>query len=159
MLSSINVLVKLKRLSTIWAEVTLRIGNRSRVALQAAPVLCSAVILPVLRHLPHDSAFVKATLIGLALACNIGGMLTPIASPQNAVALGYLSNTLPAQSIAFYEWIAVCAVHERLVAIRKGGVIYPVAKLCTWSAQWRSIAGVLSKVSGRQISSLEGTAV
>jgi phosphate transporter len=31
-------------------------------------------------------------LLGLAFAGNIGGMLTPIASPQNAIALGVFNN-------------------------------------------------------------------
>lgn len=31
-------------------------------------------------------------MLGLAFAGNIGGMLTPIASPQNAIALGVFNN-------------------------------------------------------------------
>lgn len=34
----------------------------------------------------------RALLLGLAFAGNIGGMLTPIASPQNAIALGVFNN-------------------------------------------------------------------
>lgn len=56
----------------------------------AAPVLCYSIIEPMLRTLPSDSSMSKAVIIGIALASNIGGMLSPIASPQNVVAMGIM---------------------------------------------------------------------
>ncbi|CAJ2510667.1 Uu.00g062920.m01.CDS01 [Anthostomella pinea] len=56
----------------------------------AAPVLCFGIIEPMLRNLPSDSNMSKAVIMGIALASNIGGMLSPIASPQNVVALGIM---------------------------------------------------------------------
>ncbi|KAL3963778.1 hypothetical protein ACCO45_000782 [Purpureocillium lilacinum] len=56
----------------------------------AAPVLCYSIIEPMLRTLPSDSDMSKAVIIGIALASNIGGMLSPIASPQNVVAMGIM---------------------------------------------------------------------
>lgn len=53
----------------------------------AAPVLCISIISPILRNLPADSNMSKALLLGIALASNIGGMASPIASPQNLIAL------------------------------------------------------------------------
>ncbi|KAJ5038019.1 uncharacterized protein L3040_006892 [Drepanopeziza brunnea f. sp. 'multigermtubi'] len=53
----------------------------------AAPVLCFSIIQPMLRNLPPDSEMSKALILGIALASNVGGMLSPIASPQNIVAL------------------------------------------------------------------------
>lgn len=47
-----------------------------------APVLCVSVLLPIIRDFPTNSRFVKTLLIGLAFACNLGGMMTPIASLQ-----------------------------------------------------------------------------
>lgn len=44
----------------------------------------------MLRNLPSDSNMCKALLMGIALASNIGGMLSPIASPQNVVAMGIM---------------------------------------------------------------------
>ena len=44
----------------------------------------------MLRTLPSDSNMSKAVIIGIALASNIGGMLSPIASPQNVVAMGIM---------------------------------------------------------------------
>lgn len=56
----------------------------------AAPVLCYSIIEPMLRTLPSDSDMSKAVIIGIALASNVGGMLSPIASPQNVVAMGIM---------------------------------------------------------------------
>ncbi|KAF4121631.1 phosphate transporter [Geosmithia morbida] len=56
----------------------------------AAPVLCYSIIEPMLRTLPSDSSMSKAVIIGIALASNVGGMLSPIASPQNVVAMGIM---------------------------------------------------------------------
>jgi phosphate transporter len=49
----------------------------------------------MLRNLPSDSQMSKALILGIALASNIGGMLSPIASPQNIVALQIMSPTPP----------------------------------------------------------------
>ncbi|KAL5624235.1 hypothetical protein BROUX41_004295 [Berkeleyomyces rouxiae] len=56
----------------------------------AAPVLCFSIIEPMLRTLPSDSNMSKAVIMGIALSSNIGGMLSPIASPQNVVAMGIM---------------------------------------------------------------------
>lgn len=56
----------------------------------AAPVLCFGIIEPMLRNLPAGSAMSKAVIMGIALASNIGGMLSPIASPQNVVAISIM---------------------------------------------------------------------
>jgi phosphate transporter len=45
----------------------------------------------MLRNLPSDSQMSKALILGIALASNIGGMLSPIASPQNIVALSIMA--------------------------------------------------------------------
>mgnify|MGYP001563477150 len=42
---------------------------------------------PILRTLPSKSAFSKSLILGIALASNIGGMASPISSPQNLIAL------------------------------------------------------------------------
>jgi anion transporter len=41
----------------------------------------------MLRNLPSGSNMSKAVIMGIALASNIGGMLSPIASPQNVIAI------------------------------------------------------------------------
>lgn len=48
----------------------------------ASPVLCFELIKPILRNLPIGSSFAKALVLGIALSANIGGMASPISSPQ-----------------------------------------------------------------------------
>ncbi|KAH8687245.1 SPX domain-containing protein [Tricladium varicosporioides] len=67
----------------------------------AAPVLCFSIIQPMLRNLPADSTMSKALILGIALASNIGGMLSPIASPQNIVAL-QIMNPAPSWGVWFF---------------------------------------------------------
>lgn len=70
----------------------------------AAPVLCFSIIQPMLRNLPADSQMSKAVILGIALASNIGGMLSPIASPQNIVALDIMQ---PPPSWGVWFFIAI----------------------------------------------------
>lgn len=58
----------------------------------------------MLRNLPSDSNMSKAVIMGIALASNIGGMLSPIASPQNVVALGIMK---PAPTWGQWLFIAI----------------------------------------------------
>ena len=70
----------------------------------AAPVLCFSIIQPMLRNLPSDSNMSKALILGIALASNIGGAASPIASPQNIIAL---QNMKPAPSWGIWFFIAL----------------------------------------------------
>mmetsp|Transcript_43974 Transcript_43974/g.71540 ORF Transcript_43974/g.71540 Transcript_43974/m.71540 type:complete len:707 (-) Transcript_43974:196-2316(-) len=92
----------------------------------AAPVLCVSLVQPIMKDLPKNSPYIKALLLGIAFASNIGGMATPIASPQNAVALQVLQST--GMTISFMEWIMiamplcvllVCVCHSLLYFIYK----------------------------------------
>ncbi|KAF9428787.1 low-affinity phosphate transporter [Podila epigama] len=68
----------------------------------AAPVLCFSLIQPILRTLPPGSSFAKCLILGIALASNVGGMASPISSPQNIIAIEYMH---PAPS--WLEWFMV----------------------------------------------------
>jgi phosphate transporter len=70
----------------------------------AAPVLCYSIIQPLLRNLPPESNFSKALILGIALAANIGGAASPIASPQNIIAL---ENMYPAISWGTWFFISL----------------------------------------------------
>ncbi|KAI5820590.1 SPX domain-containing protein [Pyronema omphalodes] len=80
----------------------------------AAPVLCFSIIQPLLRNLPANSPFSQALILGIALASNIGGMASPIASPQNIIAL---ENMHPAPSWVAWFFIAipVCIISILLI--------------------------------------------
>ncbi|GAA5862441.1 hypothetical protein JCM3774_002518 [Rhodotorula dairenensis] len=68
----------------------------------AAPVLCYSLIQPILRTLPSRSAFPKALILGIALASNIGGLASPISSPQNLIALEYMD-----PPISWLGWFSI----------------------------------------------------
>lgn len=75
----------------------------------AAPVLCFSIIQPILRTLPSDSPFAKSLIIGIALASNIGGMASPIASPQNVIALQNMHPS-PSWGEWFFVALPVCVL-------------------------------------------------
>ncbi|KAI8922118.1 SPX domain-containing protein [Powellomyces hirtus] len=54
----------------------------------AAPVLCFSLIQPILRNLPARSSYARCLIMGIAMAANVGGMASPISSPQNIIAIG-----------------------------------------------------------------------
>lgn len=68
----------------------------------AAPVLCFSLIQPILRTLPNKSTYGKALVLGIALASNLGGMASPIASPQNLIAISYMSEPL-----SWAQWFVI----------------------------------------------------
>lgn len=68
----------------------------------AAPVLLFSVAQPLLRLLPSSDPLTKGLILGIALASNVGGMASPIASPQNILAL---QNMDPVPS--WVEWFVV----------------------------------------------------
>ncbi|KAJ5084711.1 hypothetical protein NUU61_009290 [Penicillium alfredii] len=80
----------------------------------ASPVLCYSIIQPLLRNLPSDSNFSKALVLGIALAANVGGAASPIASPQNIIAL---QNMKPDVSWGAWFFIAlpVCIISILLI--------------------------------------------
>ena len=80
----------------------------------AAPVLCFSIIQPMLRNLPAESHFSKALILGIALASNIGGAASPIASPQNIIALQNMRPN-PSWGIWFFIALPVCIISILLI--------------------------------------------
>ncbi len=76
----------------ILAVMMLGLTLSTLISNTTAPILCSAIITPIVRDINYDSKFSKCLLLGLAIACNFGGMMTPIASVQNALAVSTLEN-------------------------------------------------------------------
>ncbi|GMM56669.1 SPX domain-containing inorganic phosphate transporter [Maudiozyma humilis] len=56
----------------------------------ASPVLTYSLLAPLLDPLDCDTPFAKALVMGVALSADIGGMASPIASPQNIISMDYL---------------------------------------------------------------------
>ena len=75
----------------------------------AAPVLCYSIIQPLLRTLPRQNSYPKSLILGIALASNIGGMASPIASPQNIFSIG-LMNPPPSWGEWFIVSLPICFI-------------------------------------------------
>lgn len=102
----------------------------------AAPVLCFSIIQPILRNLPADSNMSKALLLGIALASNIGGAASPIASPQNLIALQNMSPQ-PGWGVWFFISLPVCIISILVIWVLllltfqpgKGTTIVPIRRM------------------------------
>lgn len=71
----------------------------------ATAAMMIALVGPMLASVPKGDPFRKAVVLGVAFSANIGGMGTPIGSPPNAVALGFLRNA--GLDVGFLEWMVV----------------------------------------------------
>jgi len=80
----------------------------------AAPVMCLSLITPLTRTLPKGSQFINALILGIALASNVGGMASPIASPQNIIAIGAIEPQ-PSWGQWFVISIPVCVLTLLLI--------------------------------------------
>ncbi|KHJ32220.1 putative plasma membrane phosphate transporter pho87 [Erysiphe necator] len=80
----------------------------------AASVLCFSVIQPLLRNLPSDSPVSKGMVLGIALASNVGGMLSPISSPQNLIAIQFMQPP-PSWLVWFFITIPVGLISILLI--------------------------------------------
>ena len=72
-----------------------------------AAVLVTALVSQTFKGNEHTS-WPRASLLGIAYSCNIGGMASPIASPQNVIATIALSTATRGEvSFSFAEWLKV----------------------------------------------------
>ncbi|CAB4397533.1 unnamed protein product [Rhizophagus irregularis] len=82
----------------------------------AAPVLCLSIIQPILRNLPPNNSFGRCLILGIALASNVGGMASPISSPQNIIAIENM-NPYPTWGQWFFIAIPLCIIIDILLWI------------------------------------------
>jgi anion transporter len=80
----------------------------------AAPVLCFSLVLPILRNLPSRSNYAKALVLGIAMAANVGGMASPISSPQNIIAISTMSPE-PSWGQWFLIALPVCIILDLII--------------------------------------------
>jgi len=71
----------------------------------ATTAMMLAVISPVLVAVPADAPLRKVLLLGVPFAANLGGMATPIGTPPNLVAIGYLETL--GMKVDFLSWMIV----------------------------------------------------
>lgn len=92
--------------------VTLTFGMWMSNTATAAMML--ALLTPTMAGLPREEPFRKALILGIAFSANLSGLCTPIASPPNAVAVGFLQKA--GISISFLGWMGL-AVPLALLSI------------------------------------------
>jgi di/tricarboxylate transporter len=104
-----------------------------------------------LRTLPHKSPYAKVLVLGIALASNIGGMSTPISSPQNIIAIGnmnpppswadWLAVSLPLCIISIIlVWVLLLLIHRPPSEATAPPEIYMVSNEPITGTQWYVIA-------------------
>ena len=99
--------IKNGRRKIMFALMTIGWASSFAIGNMAASVLCLSLAAPVLDEMPQlDPAtadYGRRLLIGIAFACNYGGMTSPIASPQNIVAFAALQPF----GTTFAQWVFV----------------------------------------------------
>lgn len=116
----------------------------------ASPMLCVSLIHPVIESLPSTSPYIRALLLGIAIACNIGGMLTPIASPQNAIALTIIEQIhgradQSIEPVSFGQWIAITlplGLLLLLISFLWIITLYPVSGVALSKAQFGTVRSI-----------------
>lgn len=71
----------------------------------ATTAMMITLVVPLLKFIPKGDPFSKALILCIPFAANIGGMGTPIASPPNAVAMGFLKSA--GYEITFLQWMLI----------------------------------------------------
>ena len=72
----------------------------------ATAAMMLTFLAPVLRTLPADGKGRIGLALSIPIAANLGGIGTPIGTPPNAIALGYLNDNLHL-CVGFGEWMLV----------------------------------------------------
>ena len=72
----------------------------------ATAAMMLTFLAPVLRTLPKEEKGMAGLALAIPIAVNVGGILSPIGTPPNAIALGYLNETMH-QGVGFGEWMMV----------------------------------------------------
>eukprot|EP00892_Ulva_mutabilis_P010916 jgi/Ulvmu1/8197/UM041_0006.1 len=87
----------------------------------AAPVLCYALVQPILRREHNRPMLGKSIVMGIAMASNVGGMTSPISSPQNIFAIAVLSDhTTPPN---WLEWFAIALPVSTVINLAIWGLL------------------------------------
>jgi len=70
----------------------------------ATTVMMLSLLGPILMSVPKEEKGIKALVLSVPIAANLGGIATPIGTPPNAIALQYLDSLF---SISFLDWMMV----------------------------------------------------
>lgn len=110
----------------------------------ATTAMMLTLAMPMLAQVPAGDPFRKVLVLGVPFAANIGGIGTPIASPPNAVALGFLHKS--GHSVPFLEWMLAAT------PLMIGLLLFAWACLCFFfrpQAKELRVQAVTEKLTGR----------
>ncbi|RYD81616.1 MAG: DASS family sodium-coupled anion symporter, partial [Verrucomicrobiaceae bacterium] len=88
----------------------------------ATAAMMITLVSPIVLRLPPSEPFRKALILAVPVAANLGGLSTPIASPPNAVALGFLRKA--GFSIGFVEWMMIAVPLMTCLLLLAWGVLW-----------------------------------
>ncbi|MDD2871293.1 MAG: DASS family sodium-coupled anion symporter [Candidatus Gracilibacteria bacterium] len=71
----------------------------------ATTAMMITLTIPLIAQIPNLDSLKKGLLLSIPIAANIGGMATPIGTPPNAVAIGFLKTK--GIDIGFIDWMLV----------------------------------------------------
>lgn len=71
----------------------------------ATTAMMLTLVVPMVSQLPEEDRLRKGLVLAIPFGANIGGMGTPIGSPPNAVAVGFLSNA--GVDVSFLDWMLI----------------------------------------------------
>jgi sodium-dependent dicarboxylate transporter 2/3/5 len=71
----------------------------------ATTAMMLSLLAPILVQIEDEPHLTKGLILAVPIAANLGGMGTPVASPPNAVAVGYLSNL--GYQVNFSDWVLI----------------------------------------------------
>lgn len=71
----------------------------------ATTAMILSLLAPILIQIEDEPQFSKGLILAVPIAANLGGMGTPVASPPNAVAVGYLTNL--GYKVNFSDWVLI----------------------------------------------------
>lgn len=82
----------------------------------AAPVVVISLVRPLMQEIAETDTINKVILLGIAFSNNIGGMTTPIASPQNIIGIQYMTDGT-GQSIGWPKWLIVAMPYSAVCTL------------------------------------------
>jgi solute carrier family 13 (sodium-dependent dicarboxylate transporter), member 2/3/5 len=79
----------------------------------ATAAMMMTILVPVLAQINNSNKFQKAVLLSVVIGANLGGMVTIIGTPPNAIAVGILGENAP----SFIEWMFLAGVPALLTVL------------------------------------------
>jgi sodium-dependent dicarboxylate transporter 2/3/5 len=90
----------------------------------ATAAMMMTILLPLLGHIKESNPFQKAVLLSVVIGANLGGMVTIIGTPPNAIAVGILGENAP----SFIGWIFLALPPALIIVLVLRFVVLKVYK-------------------------------